>query len=158
MNEKNKARKKICPGCGRKLWLKDYYRHADGTIFSRCKECTRKASNEKYGRRRKRNDGIIYDEERQRWMEHKGYSKHIYWSKDMTDYLKREFPTSTNEEIAGALGLGVRTVIRKARELNVEKDRGWLTGIWDQRRQWAHMASRRKGYPNGYTKKAAENA
>lgn len=33
-NSKVKQRKKVCTKCGRKLWLRDFYRRIDGTLFA----------------------------------------------------------------------------------------------------------------------------
>lgn len=70
----------------------------------------------------------------------------------MLDYLRRHYPTTLNEELAGCLGVSQRTMIRKARELGLEKDPEWLSAVWNQRRQLAHVMSRRKGYPGRFKK------
>lgn len=44
-------------------------------------------------------DGVFYDAKQGRLMEHQGYAKRIYWSKDMLDLLMREYPTTFNEEM-----------------------------------------------------------
>jgi len=75
-----------------------------------------------------------------------------HWSRQMIDDLRRLFPTTFNNELAGILGVSPRTMIRKARELGLEKDPQWLAGVWEQRRHWAHMSSRRKGYPGAWRK------
>lgn len=85
-------------------------------------------------------------------MEHQGNSKHIYWTKDMLDYLHRHFATTINEELAGCVGVSVRTLIRKARELGLRKDPRWLAELFDAHRKEAHVVSRRKGYPGGFKK------
>jgi hypothetical protein len=85
-------------------------------------------------------------------MEHQGYALRIHWSTSMTDYLRRHYPTSLNEELAGCLGVSMRTMIRKARELGLEKDPTWLREVWDERRKLAHIISKRKGYPGGFVK------
>jgi hypothetical protein len=43
-----------------------------------------------------------------------------------------------------------RTMIRKARELGLQKDRRWLTEVWNERRKLAHMIARAKGYPGKF--------
>ena len=48
-----KRRKKICPKCGRKLWLRDFYKTANGRVSSACKECTRQDKRDEYARNRK---------------------------------------------------------------------------------------------------------
>lgn len=78
-------------------------------------------------------EGIYYNANKGRLMEHRGYGTRIYWSGDMLSLIRREFPTTLNEELAGMLGLS--------------KDPQWLAKIWDERRAWALAAARRKGYP-----------
>lgn len=76
----------------------------------------------------------------------------IFWSADMLDYLRTHFATTRNEELAGCLGVSQRTLIRKARELGLQKDGRWLSGIWDEHRQMARFVSRKKGYPGAFKK------
>lgn len=92
-------------------------------------------------------EGVYYNADKGRLMEHKGYGTRIYWSGDMLSLIRREFPTTLNEELAGMLGVSLRTMLRKARELGLSKDPQWLAKIWDERRAWALAAARRKGYP-----------
>lgn len=80
------------------------------------------------------------------------YSTRIFWSKDMLDYLKANYATTLNEELGGCLGVSPRTVIRKARELGLSKDKEWLRKIWDERRMIAHIVSKTKGYPGSFQK------
>jgi hypothetical protein len=92
-------------------------------------------------------DGVFYDPAEGRLMEHHGHSKRIYWTKDMVDYLRRHFATTLNEELAGCIGVSQRTMIRKARELGLQKDCEWLAAVWNERRKEAHIILRTKGYP-----------
>lgn len=41
-------------------------------------------------------------------------------------------------------------MIRKARALGLKKDKEWLLKVWNERIQWAHIASKRKGYPGTF--------
>lgn len=97
-------------------------------------------------------DRIYFDPKTGRTMEHKGYATRIHWGTSMLDYLRRHFPTTLNEELAGCLGVSQRTMIRKARELGLQKDEAWLHQVWEERRRMAHIISRRKGYPGGFAK------
>ena len=97
-------------------------------------------------------DGTYYNPKVGRIVVHKGYSTRIYWSTDMLDYLRRHFPTTLNEELAGCLGVSQRTMIRKARELGLKKDEAWLQQVWDERRRLAQAISKRKGYPGCFQK------
>lgn len=105
----------------------------------------------------KKPDGIFYDSNTGRTYEHIGYVKRIFWSAKMLDDLRRMYPTTLNEELAGYLGVSIRTLIRKARQLGIEKDAKWLSDIWDQRRRMAHFESRRLGYPGGFKKGVRSN-
>lgn len=96
--------------------------------------------------------GIYYNEKVGRIVEHNHYSTRIFWNTQMLDYLRRHFPTSLNEELAECLGVSRRTMIRKARELGLEKDPRWLSEIWEERRRLAHVISKSKGYPGGFQK------
>ena len=100
----------------------------------------------------KTKDGTYFNPKVGRIVVHKGYSTSIYWSTDMLDYLRRHFPTTLNEELAGCLGVSQRTMIRKARELGLKKDETWLLQIWDERRKMAHIISRKKGHPGRFQK------
>ena len=92
-------------------------------------------------------DGVFYYANKGRLMEHRGCSTRIYWNGDMLSLLRREFPTTLNEELAGMLGVSQRTMIRKARELGLTKDPAWLERVWNERRFWAHVSAKKKGYP-----------
>lgn len=100
----------------------------------------------------KKPDGTRYHPSYGRIMEHRGYSLRIHWSTEMLDYLRRHFPTSLNEELAECLGVSMRTMVRKARELGLKKDPTWLHKVWDERRTMARVISKRKGYPGCFVK------
>lgn len=71
----------------------------------------------------------------------------INWSPQMLYWLRRYFATTLNDELAGQLGVSKRTMLRKAAELNLTKDKKWLTDVWNERRLMAHASAKRKGYP-----------
>lgn len=114
-------RKKTCPKCGRQLWLRDFYRRKDGHS-TYCKECEREMKREEYARNRKKPDGIFHNPITGRLVEHRGCSTRIYWSPTMLRYLSTRFATEKNEDMAIHLGVSLRTMIRKARELGLQKD------------------------------------
>lgn len=97
-------------------------------------------------------EGTFYSEKHGRIIVHHGYSTRIFWSKDMLDYLKQHYATTLNDELAGCLGVSPRTMIRKARELGLEKDKVWLRGVYEERRKMAQVECKRKGYPGGFKK------
>lgn len=49
-----------------------------------------------------------------------------HWTDEMIQVLTEQFPNTYNKVIAEQLGIGWRTVIRKARELGIEKEEGFL--------------------------------
>lgn len=93
------------------------------------------------------NKNVRYSPKKGRLMEIDGRARRIYWSGDMLSLLRREFPTTINEELAGMLGVSLRTIIRKARELGLTKDPKWLADVWNERRFWANAVAKKKGYP-----------
>lgn len=106
---------------------------------------------------KRKKDGVYLNPKDGKLYEHKGYATRIFWSRQMLDDLRRLFPVTPNEELAGYFGVSLRTLIRKAREINVAKDPEWLAKTWDRNRDWAHMAARRKGYPGAFEKGVRAN-
>lgn len=100
----------------------------------------------------RKKDGLYRRESDGRIMLHDRYSTSIFWSPQMISDLKRYFPTCTNDECAGILGVSPRTVIRKARQLGISKDPDWLRQIYEERRLMAHIASKKAGYPGTFKK------
>lgn len=88
-----------------------------------------------------------YDFTRGLCYETNGYSTRIVWTPLMIDMLRRDFPTSLNEELSGAIGVSVRTMTRKARELGIYKDPSWLHEKWKENAFIAGIILRSKGYP-----------
>lgn len=94
----------------------------------------------------------FYSEKHRRIVTRYRMATTIFWSADMLDYLRAHFATTRNEELAGCLGVSQRTMIRKARELGLQKDDHWLSGIWDEHRLMARISARKKGYPGAFKK------
>lgn len=140
---------KICGQCGKEKPASEYYIHHtgeyEGMLFRCCKECERAQKRAYY--RRLHPDGLRYDMTRGRVMRKKDGVVTIGWSGSMLAELRRLFPVTKNDELAGILGVGVRTMVRKARELGLEKDGEWLSGMWRDHVRMAHMMSRALGYP-----------
>lgn len=57
-----------------------------------------------------------------------------------------------NDELSGWLGVSVRTVVRKARELGLEKDSAWLKGIYDEHRKMAVASTKVNGNAGTFRK------
>lgn len=96
--------------------------------------------------------GVYYNPKVGRIVEHEHYATRIFWNTQMLDYLRQHYPTTLNDELADCLGVSPRTMIRKARELGLEKDPQWLAGVWEERRKMAHAVAKRKGYPGAFKK------
>ena len=56
----------------------------------------------------------------------RAYRATVQWPQKRIDYLVANFATKFNRDLATELGCGWRTVIRKARELGLEKEPGFL--------------------------------
>jgi hypothetical protein len=54
------------------------------------------------------------------------YRAPVQWSDERLEYLRENFATKFNKDLGAALGCNWRTVIRKARELGLEKEEGFL--------------------------------
>ena len=100
---------------------------------------------------------ISYDREAGRGWVQMGRSRKILWTSQMLSDLRAFYPTTKNEELAGMLGVGQRTMVRKARELGLEKDEAWLKGMWNEHRMMAQMMSRALGYPGCFQKGVRAN-
>lgn len=98
-NSKVKQRKKVCTKCGRKLWLREFYRNSNGKLFSECKECNKKRNIEQYKKTQKVADGIFYHKSYGRIMVHNGKSTCIFWSPAMISYLQKHFSTTKKSGI-----------------------------------------------------------
>ena len=95
---------------------------------------------------------VRYNEKYGRVMYHGIHSTSYYWSESMLDYLRRNYATTLNAEIAEHLGMSERTIIRKAREMGLEKDSAWLSSVWQEHVKIGHIVSRCKGYPGTWKK------
>lgn len=62
----------------------------------------------------------------------------INWTPAMLDELVRRFPTDFNRDIAASLGIGWRSVVRKARELGLQKIEGFHEATGKERGRRAH--------------------
>ena len=73
--------------------------------------------------------------------------KHPYkieWTPEMIKTIKEKFPKEYNRELANELGISMRTLIRKARELGIEKEDGFLM----KRKEEIQVMARKKRRPN----------
>ena len=151
---KVKRRKKVCPKCGRKLWLKEFYKRSDGYYSSYCRECERKYRIERYDRNERRPQGV-YLRNDGRLSEVKNGHAYIYWTENMLSIMQRFYPNTKNEEISEMLGLCVRSIQRKARKMGLNKTAEFLTEA-GKNAQIQRTESKHYFYGNQYTGKLPE--
>lgn len=121
------VRKKICPSCGRLLWKKkDFYSMANGNPSAYCKECQRKISRKNYVR--KQPDGIRLDKNGE-LKEYVNGKACIYWSNEMIKWLKDNYATTKNVELASEIGVSVYSMKRKAYSLGLKKDNEFIRKV-----------------------------
>ena len=140
-------KKKVCSVCGERKYKREFYRQKsskDG-YMSMCRERHKARLRNLYSRTRKVPDGIKFDRKTGRKVMHEGYSSRIYWDGNMISMLKRHFATTLNYELAELIGVSVRTMLRKARELGLEKNPVWLRKAFKDRALLANVASVRSG-------------
>lgn len=152
MSETKKQRKKVCPHCGRKLWMREFYPLKNGTRNSWCHECVLNYKREQYLKHRKVPDGTFMHRSLDRIVEHKGYSTRIFWNGNMLSIMHRYYHNTINRELAEMLGVSERSVTRKARELGLEKDKDFVSSISKEHLLLANARSKELGYPGGFTK------
>lgn len=149
-----KPRKKVCPRCKRKLWLRDFYvTKATGQPHRYCKECSREMQrNSKSYISKRQPNGIRYNADTGRKILKQGYSRKIYWDGNMLSVLRRYFPNTRNEEVAEMLGVSPRTVVRKARELGIYKDPDFCKDMSRQAALLAYSKNKREGWKHLFPK------
>ncbi len=150
---KKKVKEKQCTRCGEMKPLSEFYTYKyKGRKYTRgfCRACDLRRRRERY--REKHPGGLTYDKDTGKLWLRKGRGKSLVWTSQMLSDLRRLFPTTKNEELAGILGVGVRTVVRKAREMGLEKDKEWLRTLWKENIRMGHMMSRALGYPGSIKK------
>lgn len=141
-----KKRKQICKVCGEKLWLRDFYKYDEVNYKKICKECFKQYIKEQYNLKRKKPDGKYYHSKFGRVMEHNGRSVKIFWNKDMLDILYEYYPKTKNEEVADMCGVAQRTMIRKARELGLQKDKDFMNSVWGNNLKLAVLSRKIQPY------------
>ena len=123
------GKRKTCTKCGELKFLHEFYtskdrrNYPDGYSYW-CKECSRTYKREEYRRNRKKPDGVFSYGGRA--MMHKGTAVSVYWGEERTRQFRQEFPTTTNADLAVEFGCSVRTIVRRAREMGLEKDPQWM--------------------------------
>ena len=117
----------ICCICGQDLPEESFYpSEFRGNRKARCKECHK----ERKRKLSKLNEGVV--QRGTRLVIRKDGISRIYWNGNMLSELKRYFPNSPNKEVAELLGVSESTMIRKARELGLSKEKRYISDrLWE---------------------------
>ena len=99
-NNNKQKRKRVCPHCGRKLWMREFYPLKNGGRSSWCHECVLVYKREQYRKHRKVADGTFMHRTLGRLVEHKGYSTRIFWNGNMLSIMRRHYHNTLNRELA----------------------------------------------------------
>lgn len=126
----------ICCRCKRDLPEDAFYKYDK----SRCKECIRKMRYDKYHK----THTPIYINDKGQWMRRQGKKAVLHWTGNMISELKRYFPTTKNKELAELIGVSERTIVRKARELGLEKDAEWQKNMSRNNGFYAYYGNEKK--------------
>lgn len=71
---------------------------------------------------------------------------------NMLSIMRRHYHNTLNRELAEMLGVSERSVTRKAREMGLEKDKGFVASLSREHLLLANARSKELGYPGGFTK------
>lgn len=97
-------------------------------------------------------EGVFYDADTGRLYYHKHYARAIFWSPQMLHTMRTMFPTTRNEEMAGILGMSLRTIVRKARAMGLKKDPAWMRDVYNSNRRLAQAAAKVHGNSGRFVK------
>lgn len=140
------SRKKVCTRCGRKLWLRDFYKYrSTGKVLSWCKECFSENHRQWYLKVSKVPDGIFMNRKQGRVVVKDGKKVSIHWNANMLSMLHRYYPNTKNTEVAELLGVSVRTLNRKVKALGLKKDADYIENA-KRDAGYISLASRKKTY------------
>lgn len=82
-------------------------------------------------------------------MRSSGNGVKLYWTSVMIDKLRRLYPTTSNDDVAAELGVSVKTLRNKARELGLAKDPIYISEISKAKQRLSKLVpkkhTRRKG-------------
>lgn len=115
---------RTCRKCGRTL-------PASGFPWQRytCRSCCLRYKREEYRRNRAVPDSVYAHPRTGQLIEHRAGVTRIHWSSSMLRHLRDNYATTTNADLAIDLGVSVRTLIRKARQLGLAKSPEWFSGV-----------------------------
>lgn len=88
---------------------------------------------------------------------HRKHPRYVEWTPEMLKILNDFFPIMFNKALAKWLGVSFTTMIRKARELGLEKVDGFLDIRRPEISRMAGEAQRGKNYPHRFQKGVRQN-
>ena len=125
-----------CSTCGRMLEDSNFY----ASDKYRCKECHRKQKKASYD---KYHPQIYMGDEGKLLKRSQGHPC-IFWNGNMLSELKRYYPNTSNRDMVDLLGVSERTIVRKARELGLEKSEEYVSKVNKGKSFLAHMEKRKR--------------
>lgn len=136
---------KKCPVCGETKPLSCFVKNRRP-----CKDCINARKREEERKRYKKKLGVWFSDKKGRLIEYgKGKTKGtIYWSPSDISMLKRLYPTTLNAELAELFNVSNRTLIRKANELGLKKDKEWMVNRSKINSLFYIAQHKAIGYPN----------
>lgn len=111
----------ICAKCNKDLPIESFYpSEFRGNRKPRCKECHKAMK-----KSRAKLKGEVVKKDDRLYISKRGFFA-IYWTPNMISILKRHYPNSPNSEVCEMLGVSERTLLRKTKELGLEKSEEYM--------------------------------
>lgn len=126
----------ICCRCKRDLPPESFYK----SDKYRCKECHRKQKKASYD---KYHPQVYMGDEGRLLRRSKGHPC-IFWNGNMLSDLKKHYPNTSNRDMVDLLGVSERTIVRKARELGLEKSDEYVSKVNKGKSFLAHIEKRKR--------------
>ena len=126
----------ICSICKQDLPPEAFYK----SDKHRCKECHRKQKKESYDKYHPQ----VYMGDNGMLLKRSQGHPCIFWSGNMLSELKRYYPNTSNRDMVDLLGVSERTIVRKARELGLEKSEEYVSKVNKGKSFLAHMEKRKR--------------
>ena len=127
-----------CSTCGRMLEDDAFY----PSDKYRCKECHRKQKKASYDKYHPQ----VYMGKDGRLLKRSSGHPIIFWNGNMLSDLKRYYPNTSNAELVELLGVSERTIVRKARELELVKSEEYVREVMKGKSFMAHLAKKKLRY------------
>lgn len=131
----------ICCRCKQDLPPEAFYK-ADKY---RCKECHRKQKKASYDKYHPQ----VYMGDEGRLLKRSQGHPCIFWNGNMLSDLKKHYPNTSNRDMVDLLGVSERTIVRKARELGLEKSDEYVSKVNKGKSFLAHIEKRKRRLNKG---------